>query len=75
MEDFGRSLAIDGDSALIGARYDDDNGWASGAAYLFSLNPQTNPDPNPIPEPASLLGLLAIGVATVTGLKKGKSEY
>ncbi|MEM9541798.1 MAG: FG-GAP repeat protein [Cyanobacteria bacterium P01_E01_bin.42] len=72
LEDFGRSLTIDGDSALIGARYDDDNGWASGAAYLFGLNPQTNP--NPVPEPASLLGLLAIGVATVTGLKKGKSE-
>ena len=33
---FGRSVAISGDTALIGAR-DDDNGLYAGAAYVFDL--------------------------------------
>ena len=32
---FGRSVAIDGDYALIGSYGDDDNGTDSGSAYLF----------------------------------------
>ena len=32
---FGISVAIDGDTALVGAPYDDDNGTASGSAYLY----------------------------------------
>ncbi len=36
--DFGHSVALDGDTVLIGAPGDDDNGSASGSAYIFSLN-------------------------------------
>lgn len=32
---FGESVAISGTTALVGARWDDENGTASGAAYLF----------------------------------------
>ncbi|WP_309381220.1 InlB B-repeat-containing protein [Cerasicoccus frondis] len=33
---FGCSVSISGDTALIGAHYDDDDGSASGSAYVFS---------------------------------------
>jgi hypothetical protein len=32
---FGRSVSISGDYAIVGADYDDDNGSASGSAYVF----------------------------------------
>ena len=32
---FGRSVSIDGDYAIVGADFDDDNGNASGSAYIF----------------------------------------
>jgi hypothetical protein len=32
---FGGSVSLDVDTALIGARYDDDNGVSSGSAYVF----------------------------------------
>jgi len=32
---FGESVAVDGDTAVIGARLDDDNGVASGSAYVY----------------------------------------
>ena len=32
---FGVSVSVDGDTAVIGARLDDDNGSASGSAYVF----------------------------------------
>jgi hypothetical protein len=34
-ESFGYSLSIDGYYAIIGAHYDDDNGFSSGSAYIF----------------------------------------
>jgi hypothetical protein len=34
---FGNAVAVDGDTVLIGARDDDDNGAYSGSAYAFSL--------------------------------------
>ena len=34
-DDFGSSVAISGDTALVGARYDDDLGSNSGSAYVF----------------------------------------
>ncbi len=34
---FGYSVSLSGDRALIGAHYDDDNGEASGSAYLFDF--------------------------------------
>ena len=33
---FGASVALDGDTAVIGAREDDDNGLQSGSAYVFT---------------------------------------
>lgn len=37
-DQFGYSVAISGNSAVIGVRYDDDAGGAAGAAYLFVRN-------------------------------------
>lgn len=34
-DDFGWSVSLGGDILVVGARYDDDNGDASGSAYLF----------------------------------------
>jgi len=33
---FGYKVAVDGDSIVVGARWDDDNGEDSGSAYVFS---------------------------------------
>jgi len=35
---FGVSVSLAGDTALVGARWDDDNGSASGSAYVFVRN-------------------------------------
>ena len=34
-DQFGYSVSIDGNYAIVGARYDDDNGSNSGAAYIY----------------------------------------
>jgi hypothetical protein len=34
-DSFGASVAVSGDTAVIGAYYDNDNGYASGSAYVF----------------------------------------
>ncbi len=34
-DNFGKSVALSGDTALVGATFDDDNGGDSGSAYLF----------------------------------------
>jgi len=36
-DEFGVSVAVDGDTAVIGAYLDDDNGNRSGSAYVFNL--------------------------------------
>jgi len=38
---FGYSVSLSGDTALISAAYDDDNGAESGSAYVFSRNGTT----------------------------------
>ena len=35
-DEFGHSVSIDGDTVVIGARYDDDKGSNSGSAYVFT---------------------------------------
>lgn len=35
-DSFGFSVAIDGTTALVGARFNNDHGWNSGSAYLFN---------------------------------------
>jgi len=37
-DQYGWSVALEGDSALIGARFDDDKGFNSGSAYLYNLD-------------------------------------
>jgi hypothetical protein len=37
-DNFGESVSIDGDYAIIGAWLDEENGWDSGAAYIFKRN-------------------------------------
>jgi FG-GAP repeat len=37
-ENFGSSVSISGDTAIVGAKYDDDKGSESGSAYIFSRN-------------------------------------
>ena len=35
-DEFGRSVSVDGDTVVVGAHYDDDNGSKSGSAYVFT---------------------------------------
>ncbi len=37
-DNFGFSVSIDGDTALVGAHADEDNGTGSGSAYVFDVN-------------------------------------
>ncbi|MFQ5423420.1 MAG: hypothetical protein ACE5F9_05505 [Phycisphaerae bacterium] len=44
---FGESVALSGDDAVIGARFDDDGGSASGSVYVFQRNDNGTPaDPS-----------------------------
>ena len=38
---FGASVSISGDYAIVGSQFDDDNGSASGSAYIFTRNGST----------------------------------
>ncbi|ETR65111.1 MAG: hypothetical protein OMM_14804 [Candidatus Magnetoglobus multicellularis str. Araruama] len=38
---FGYNVSISGDYAIVGARYDDDNGGDSGSAYIFKRDGTT----------------------------------
>ncbi len=40
-DNFGLSVALSGDTAIVGANGDDDKGSASGSAYVFVRNPMT----------------------------------
>ena len=40
-DEFGRSVSISYKYAIVGSRYDDDNGDESGSAYIFELNENT----------------------------------
>ncbi len=40
---FGSSVAISGDTAIVAARWDNDNGDGSGSAYLFDISDPANP--------------------------------
>ncbi|MCZ6542515.1 MAG: FG-GAP repeat protein, partial [Planctomycetota bacterium] len=40
---FGDSVAISGETAIVGAPGDDDNGTGSGSAYLFDISDPANP--------------------------------
>ena len=38
-DEFGISVAVDGDTVVVGAHLDDDNGTSSGSAYVFTESP------------------------------------
>jgi hypothetical protein len=40
-DNFGRSVAISGNNAVVGSSKDDDNGSNSGSVYLYQYNPNT----------------------------------
>jgi hypothetical protein len=46
---FGQAIAVDGTTAVIGATRDDDNGSASGSAYVFGLS-ETDADGDGVPD-------------------------
>jgi hypothetical protein len=50
-DNFGRSVAISGTTAIVGAYFDDDNGDRSGSAYLFTApaGPTINEDDKLLP--------------------------
>ena len=68
-DDFGRSVAIDGNRVLIGSPGDDELGTNSGAAYLFARE-----DMEKVPEPSAILGLIAIGTLGVLKGFSGKQK-
>ncbi len=70
---FGRSVAINDNTALIGFYGDDDKGATSGSAYLLTTNTQPSPDPKSTPEPSSLLGILGtVAIATLSRKQQQK---
>lgn len=39
-DEFGISVSVSGDTVVVGARFDDDDGNGSGSAYVFNLEPE-----------------------------------
>ena len=67
VDQFGYSVAVDGDTVAVGAIWDDDNGSDSGAAYVYEVSAWTA-------VPDSAAGGTNATSATVTGLNNG-AEY
>ena len=64
---FGASVSIGGGSAIIGACGDDDNGAASGSAYVFVQSPTAVPLPA-----AAWMGILTLGgIAGAGAVRRG----
>ncbi|NES05034.1 MAG: PEP-CTERM sorting domain-containing protein [Okeania sp. SIO2F4] len=73
LDQFGRSVALSDNTAIIGSVGDDDNGESSGSAYLFTTNTQSTPNPKSTPEPSSLLGILGtVAIAAISRKKQHK---
>ena len=69
IDNFGVSVALSNNTAVIGAWGDDDNGDSSGSAYLFTTNTNTKSTP----EPSSLLGIVGtVAIATLSRKKQQK---
>ena len=69
-DQFGLSVSLSGNRALVGSFLDDDNGTDSGSAYLFTTG-QT------VPEPLTILGAgtaVAFGTSFKRKLAKAKSK-
>ena len=63
-DEFGISVAVDGDTVVVGAHWDDDNGSKSGSAYVYAV-----PDWAAIPDSGA--GETNATSYTVTGLTNG----
>jgi hypothetical protein len=59
---FVSSVAVSGDSAVVGALLDDDNGSDSGSAYVI-----------PLPEPSGLL-ILAVGIGFLATIGRRRTR-
>jgi hypothetical protein len=64
-DEFGSAVALDGDSAVIGAPWDDDTGEDSGSAYVFRLYDDDVPAASVVGLALLLLTMLGIGVYLV----------
>ena len=70
-DEFGLSVAVSGNLVVIGARYDDDNGFDSGSAYIFQQQPANHLSVSPDPLIANQDGTFTITQAlpnALTGL-------
>ena len=63
-DEFGTSVTVEGDTVVVGAHWDDDNGSKSGSAYVYAV-----PDWTAIPNSAA--GETNATSYTVTGLTNG----
>ena len=57
---FGWDVALDGNTALIGAYYDDDNGADSGSAYVFTKESENQPPVTPTAPAGPTIGNLGL---------------
>ena len=64
-DSFGSSLAIAGDTIVIGASYDDDS---TGAVYVFASSPETGALSDAATRAGPLLALLIVAATTVLAL-------
>ena len=67
-DNFGVSVALRNNTAVIGSWGDDDKGFNSGSAYLFTTNTNTKSTP----EPSSLLGI--VGTVAIAALSRKKQQ-
>jgi hypothetical protein len=61
-DEFGLSVALDGDTAVIGAHLDDDNGTQAGSAYVFRLYDDDVPATSLVGLALLLMAVLGTGV-------------
>lgn len=59
-DQFGRFVAISGNTAIIGSIFDDDNGYESGSVYLYTIETAAVPLPAGVWLLGSALGALAL---------------
>ena len=70
-DNFGISVSLYGDTALIGARGDDDNGLSdSGSVYVFKA-----PPPPPLPPPPSPPSAHAASACDGPPIRTGRKDF
>lgn len=65
-DQFGSSVALDGDRAVIGAKEDDDGAANSGSAYFFTGFPGNDCNTNNVPDGCELLGMYSVRSAQLS---------